>query len=247
MNKEIYFKSGENRLFGRLYVPDTYDRGVVFLHGGGASTSIRYAYLQSECYKNNIVSFAFDFRGCGKSEGVFSEGSLLNRIIDTTNAVSYFLEETKLDNSHFYLWGASMGAHVACKLLNTISPYGVILQCAAAYGKEAESVPLDEEFTKIIRAPHSWENSLAFEMLTEYKGRKLIIYGEKDETIPDEVKARYRDCHVLQIGGLAMTSYVELKGGGHRLLSPQNEEERKALVELARTGIEFILKDKILR
>lgn len=119
-NKEIYFQSGKNKLFGRLYVSGTYDRGVVFLHGGGASTSIRYAYLQNECYKNNIASFAFDFRGCGKSEGVFADGSLMNREIDTTNAINCFLSETKLDSSRFYLWGASMGAHVVCKLLDTI-------------------------------------------------------------------------------------------------------------------------------
>ncbi len=223
-------------LFGRLYVPDAYDRGVVFLHGGGASTSIRYAYLQSECYKNNIASFAFDFRGCGKSEGIFSDGSLVNREIDTTNAISYFLTETKLDNSHFYLWGASMGAHVACKLLNTINPYGVILQCAAAYGKEAENIPLNEEFTRIIRAPGSWENSTVFDDLSKYQGKVLVVYGDKDTVIPEEVKVRYRDC----FAPLAMTNYIELKGGAHSLLFPQNEEEKKALEKMTEVGISFI-------
>ena len=59
---------------------------------------------------------AIDFRGCGLSEGNFQDASLANRIIDAGEAIRLFQKKTGVDLSQTYIWGSSMGGHVACRI-----------------------------------------------------------------------------------------------------------------------------------
>lgn len=228
MINDIYFTSDNLKLFGRLCLPKTYKVGVVFLHGGGQSNALRYEFLQSEFEKNGIASLAFDFQGCGKSEGNFEDSSLKNREIDAKNAINYFVEKTKLNINQIYIWGSSMGGHVACKLTQEFNFKGIILQSAAAYSLESENVKLNEEFTKLITKENNWINSPAFDALKQFKNKKLIIYGGHDSVIPDGVKEKYKS----SVG--KYDKYVEIKNGSHTLLNPQNKLEIEALKNVAR-------------
>lgn len=236
MTKEVTFLSDSVTLSGRLSAPQSYKTGVLFLHGGGRSNSSRYTFLQSYFGERNIASFSFDFRGCGKSEGNFSDGSLTNRRVDVISALQFFKKQVSLEDQDTYLWGSSMGAHVACRVVDDFPDIkGLILQSPAAYGADAESLNLDETFTALIQRENNWTDSPAFTSLKEYHGRILVVYGKQDDVVPEEVQQRYKQI-CRQKGGRV----VMLHGGVHRLLSPQTESQKHALIELARSATSFI-------
>lgn len=213
------------------------------MHGGGQSSSKRFEFLQNYFLDRNIASLAIDFRGCGLSEGNFKDASLANRIIDAGEAIRLFQKKTGVDLSQTYIWGSSMGGHVACRISAKFPGVkGLVLQSPAAYGQEAENVELGEEFTLTIRKLGGWSDSDAFSDLNLFKGRILVAYGEYDVDIPDGVKNLY-----IKIAESRGEKAVIIEGGAHRLLSPQNDAEKRALQELAQITAGFIGKESYER
>jgi len=238
MFENIHFESSGLKLFGVLAFKKACSLGVIFLHGGGQSSSKRFEFLQKFFLDRNIVSLAIDFRGCGMSGGNFRDGSLVNRIKDAAEAIRFFQKRTGLDLSQIFIWGSSMGGHVACRISAKLPELkGLILQSPAAYGKEAESAELGEKFALRIRRPDDWFDSDAFSDLDLFKGRIMVVYGKHDIDIPEGVKNRFRGISENR-GGKS----VILEDGAHRLLSPQNDAEKRALEQLAETAVEFIKK-----
>lgn len=236
MFQKISFPSNHNKISGVLSLPDKYTTGVVFLHGGGKANLKRYEYLQKVFHKKGIASLVFDFMGCGESEGKFEDGSLNQRIRSAHGATNFFLKRTNLTTKDIYLWGSSMGAHVACRLLEDLQVKGVILQSAAAYNKEAESKKFNEEFTSAIQKPITWEKSPAFKALETFNGKILVVYGENDSLIPTGVRDKYK-----QIANNNNGKFVVLKNGVHTLLRPSCPEEREALIKLGKVSSAYIL------
>lgn len=236
MTKDVTFQSDSISLSGSLSIPQSYETGVVFLHGGGHSNSTRYTFLQSYFGERDIASLAFDFRGCGKSEGNFRDGSLTNRRADAISALQFFRQQASLEDQSIYLWGSSMGAHVACRIVKT-HPFikGLILQSPAAYGADAESLQLGRDFTSFIRKENSWIDSPAFLSLGAFNGRILVVYGKHDDVVPLAVQHRYK-----QISQEKGRKVVILHGGAHRLLSPQSREQKATLRRLAEISTSFI-------
>ena len=236
MLKNVDFYSSNLKLFGVLANKKSCRQGVVFLHGGGQSSSRRFEFLQNYFLDRGIASLAIDFRGCGLSEGNFQDGSLANRTIDAGEAIRLFQKMTGLNLSQIYIWGSSMGGHVACRVSVRFPEIkGLILQSPAAYGQKAENVELGQEFTLLIRKSGSWENSPAFLDLEKFENRILVAYGEHDIDIPEGVKTRYKKITESR-GGKS----VILEEGAHRLLSPQKDAEKMALQKLAQTTVDFI-------
>lgn len=232
--EECVITSDGLKLRGILALPNSYSKGVIFLHGGGRSNSTRYEYLQHRLLDENIASIAFDMRGCGRSEGEFTESNLANRKRDTVQVANYFLKKLNLRSNQIYFWGSSMGGHIASSLANELNVKGIILQCPAAYGKDADYLALNEQFTQFLHKSRSWEDTVVFSELLKFKGRILVVYGENDQKIPDEIKNMYKNS--LKKDDL----YVTLVGGSHKLLSPSNEEEQKVLEKLADTALKFL-------
>jgi uncharacterized protein len=235
VRKDITFLSDNIKLFGVLVVPQRAQRGVIFFHGGGHASTKRYSFLQTYFEKVGIASLSFDFRGCGQSQGSFEDGSLVNRLIDAENALLFFQNQTGLAIDNIFVWGSSMGGHIACRLTEKYPKLaGVILQSAAAYGVSAENVLLNDEFSNMIRQEKSWENSPAFQALEKFAGKKLVVFGERDVVIPEEVKIEYK--RLSQHNG----KYICIEGGSHTLLHPQNEVQQLALEKLSEIAAQFI-------
>jgi len=72
----------------------------------------------------------------------------------------------------------------------------LILLVPAMYTSMAYTVPFNEGFTDIIRQPESWENSDAWDILSGYRGRLLIIAAENDKVIPKRVIKKIYDSAV---------------------------------------------------
>jgi pimeloyl-ACP methyl ester carboxylesterase len=234
MIEDVNFISDDLILFARLFKASDSKKCVLLLHGGGReSDCYRFEYLQNKLLENGISSFSIDFRGCGKSEGNFEDGSLNNRIKDAVAAIDFVTKKLNIKSGGIIVAGASMSGHVACRLLDTFKFSGVILQCAAAYSQDSESAKLNEEFSKLIRVNNNWVNSPAFKSLSNFKGRKIALYGEFDDVIPEGVKRSYKDI-------VGVENYIVLSGGGHKLLAPENEFQQRALELLTDKIVNFV-------
>ena len=69
----------------------------------------------------------------------------------------------------------------------------LLLLVPAMYSAEAYGIPFNKGFTEIIRRPDSWNHSDAWQLLTQYTGRLLVIAGEKDTVIPPAVITKIYD------------------------------------------------------
>jgi hypothetical protein len=207
----------------------------LLLHGGDHADSTRYAKIQTIFAEHGIASLAFDFRGCGHSEGEFADSTLEHRLSDAAVVLQEFSTRTQLSDSQIYLWGSSMGAHITCRLL-VIHPNikGIILQSAATYSQRAEAVLLGNHFTHIIQLPDSWRDGLAFPAYAKYLGKKLVIYGQNDEVIPADILKEYQRL-------TPPAHYHLLKGGVHSMLRPTIPVQQGVWDTMVKLALDFIL------
>lgn len=220
--KKFYFQS-KNKLAGNLYLPaeiNSNTKGALILHGGAKTGKDRFKELQEFLGSHGVVSFAFDFRGIGESDGSLEDGSLNNRLDDAHSALEQLTAIVSIEN--ITIIGCSMGGHVAVRLLGKNKELNsVILLYSAAYGLEAEDKMLNEDFSNVIRKENSWKNSPVFPILEAYKGKVLVIYGENDTVIPKQVMESFRS--ITEKKG----TYILLPHAAHVILSPQNVEQEK--------------------
>lgn len=92
-----------------------------------------------------------------------------------------------LSNGPMTVSGSSMGAYTAIKLTEKYPVENLILFCPAVYSKDAFNVNFDSKFTQIIRQKKSWLKSDAFDILKNFKGKVLIVIGDKDDVIPKKL------------------------------------------------------------
>lgn len=241
----IFFPSEKEIIAGNLFLPAfSNPPGVLLLHGAGKSNKERFTTLQIALSEKGIASLAIDFRGVGESTGRFQDGSLKNRITDAKNALNIL--KKYCDPHNIAILGSSMGGYIAPLIAQKDSGIRVLVMSAsAAYNPEAEDKPLDEEFTNSISMSHSWKNSKSFESLKNFKGKALIVYGEKDTVIPDEIKNEYKRIIEQKSSGKDRNIkdvYVVIPNGTHNLIVPKDSHEKKIKGIWLQMIIDFLTK-----
>jgi dienelactone hydrolase len=235
-SRSVSFVSCGLTLTGFLTHPD---RGVnfpsvLFIHGGGKYSENLYKSWQEYLSNNGFASLSFYCRGVGSSMGEFSDGGLMNRLSDAMAAYDFLRESGISDPKRICIYGSSMGAHVAVRLVEKYPDIkAIILQSAAAYSLRAEKLSLNEEFTAEIRNNQRFDESPVFSILERFKGVAFVVYGEDDSLIPKPVKELFR-------GSINIGSFTIIKGGTHKLLRPSNDVEMNARNELYRKGVDFL-------
>lgn len=112
--KEIYFKSGELTLRGKLTMPP--GEGpfpvVIMIHGSEAYSAVDYYSLPYRLAAHGIAGFKFDKRGTGLSEGEYTQHfpTLANDVVAAANMLK---TKQPIDSSRINLAGFSQGGWVA--------------------------------------------------------------------------------------------------------------------------------------
>lgn len=240
----ISFLSDNLKLSGVIFTPlgNTNSPGVLFLHGGGKDGTHNFVGWQHYLAENGYSSMFFYFRGCGKSDGNFSDSSLSNRLTDAKNAFLYYQLSGLVDPNKICVLGSSMGGHIAARLTEKIPGIAsLILYGAAAYGENVEKLPLHKTFTSEIRKPLSWKNSPAFTAISKFTKPVLLIYGQNDTVIPTDVKVAYSLSLTKQ--GLS----ILIPEGGHQMLTTDNKtEQTDKLYRASITFLHFVFYQKSL-
>ncbi len=182
--------AGTRPLIGDIISNGTHPR-VLILHGAGNANRESFRLFREQLMIHGISSAAFDFVGHGDTGGELKSSSLLSRTRQASSVADW------LDiQQPFSVIGASMGAYTAVKLLEYYQLESLILIVPAMYTASAYTIPFNEGFTDIIRQPESWEHSDAWNLLSGYRGRLLIIAAENDKIIPKGVINKIYDSAV---------------------------------------------------
>ena len=182
--------AGTRTLIGDIISDSTLPR-VLILHGAGNAHRRHFRLFREQLLIHGIASAAFDFVGHGDTGGELKSSSLLSRTRQACSVV-----DSLNIQQPFSMIGASMGAYTAVKLLEFYQIQSLILIVPAMYTAMAYTIPFNEGFTDIIRQPESWGHSDAWDILSGYRGRLLIIAAENDKVIPKGVINKIYDSAV---------------------------------------------------
>ena len=170
----ITFESDGYALMGTLHLPKTTPAPVVIgCHGLVADrNSPKQKALAQACSRQGIGYLRFDHRGCGDSQGEFSQvTSLEARRSDLLDAIG-FLHSTGFCNGKIGLFGSSMGGAV-CLSVGSAAGARVMVTFAA---------PLHSRFAHAGDHPIG----LSFDITNEIQGVRNIhiFHGEEDDVVP---------------------------------------------------------------
>lgn len=161
-------------------------RPTLLIHGAGSGERGRLAPLRSALQRRGIASTAFDCLGHGESGGTLRESSLASR----TRQAEAVLAARHEAAPSLAVVGISMGAYNAIKLLERRAVDALLLVVPAVYTPQAYALPFDAGFSTIIRQRRSWEQTDAWEILGQFRGRLLVIAAQHDTVIPSEIPER---------------------------------------------------------
>lgn len=192
MTKEISATAFDVEYAGRVIKADhlagSAQLPALLIHGAGQSERGRFAALRSALQRRAIGTTAFDCIGHGQTGGQLCESSLASR---TRQAAA--VADAWHGASPLALVGTSMGAYNAIKLLETRRVESLVLVVPGVYTPAAYDLPFDAGFSAVIRAPRSWVATDAWEIISRYTGRLLVIAAQNDAVIPSEIPARLVD------------------------------------------------------
>jgi hypothetical protein len=116
-----------------------------------------------------------------------------------------------------------MGAYIAVKVAVELQVPRLCLAIPAAYSMQAYRVPFGPKFSEILRAPRSWAESDAFDLVLGYTGHLLVVSAEEDKVVPPEIPQRYASGSVNRLS----TAHHIVRRSGHSL-SEHYEREPNA-------------------
>jgi pimeloyl-ACP methyl ester carboxylesterase len=158
---------------------------VVMMHGAGTADSTRAFGLAQTFAASGVTVISLDFVGHGKTGGAMEAMSLQLRTELALHVINYWTAPT----GKLILCGFSMSGHTALRLTGRLGERitAISLMAPGIYAKEAEEVLFGDNFSKIIRQPDSWQNSLALQDAQKFSGRVHMLMSNHDQVIPWDV------------------------------------------------------------
>lgn len=211
------FKRDGLKLHGRYENPqEDCQNLVILMHGftgdlGYHSTDL-LAQLASRLNKQGLATFRFDFNGHGRSEGDFSQMTVLNEIADAQAALSYALKTWH--PKKVALLGYSQGGVVASMLAGYDADLidRLVLMAPAATLKDDA---LAGKTRGLIYDPHHIPDQLPiwsgldlggfylrtaqtlpiYEVAQQFTGPVCLIHGSGDVVVNKRASEQYRDVY----------------------------------------------------
>ncbi|MCR5154793.1 MAG: alpha/beta fold hydrolase [Lachnospiraceae bacterium] len=214
----VRIPSGNNTLYGTLYKPENAGKTplIIMCHGyNGVGDDFK---AEGELFAaNGIATYTLDF--CGGSTRSKSTGRTVDMTIftekeDLLNAYDYFKKQEYIDAKKIFLFGGSQGGLVTTlateELGNEVAGmalYYPALCIADDWRKnfpDVEKIPESMEFWGMELGKNfftSIRDLHVFETIGTYKGKVLIIHGDKDNIVlqsySEKVAQLYKNAELL--------------------------------------------------
>lgn len=186
------------KIRGYLYKPENITKKLplLILSHGFSSNHHLLTYYAENIAKDNILCYAFDFRGGGpdiESDGTMEESSVLTEVDDLNVVINELSSLEIVDSSNIYLLGHSQGGLVSA-ITATQNNIKALFLLAPAYNipivmRQMELPPKKQPinffvgfFTRkyVIDA----RKIQIYEDVRQYTGRVHIFHGTMDRLVP---------------------------------------------------------------
>lgn len=194
MEKKVEFKVGETTLRGSVFVPDGTGPfpAVIFFHGNGGKGE-KYFEAASKFPQKGIMAFAFNFRGCGISDGNYLTQTHQDSFIDAQKAFEFLLSQN-VDPERIGVIGGSFGGYIAAMLLPKLTIKSLVLlgpsACVHPPPSKLDMGGLRKEI-EYFADKLNWESAQSYINIANFKGPLLVIRAGNDENVPKTVVERY--------------------------------------------------------
>jgi pimeloyl-ACP methyl ester carboxylesterase len=160
-------------------------RDAFYLHGAGQSSRAGAYDTRELLQRHGVGTSAIDYIGHGETGGPLAASSLHCRL-DQARA----LVRARHVSGPLTLIGSSMGGYDAIKLSERLPVRSLILVVPAVFTPAAFDKPFGPAFSAVIRRHRSWDDTDAWDILSAFRGRLLVIAAEQDAVIPAEIPER---------------------------------------------------------
>ena len=158
-----------------------------------------------------FASVRFDFYGCGESDGDFSEMRFSDEIEQAIAIYNWSKRQPYVDKDRLFIAGHSLGGAISSIIAPILQPRGVILWApgnTAYYDISSRVNAVPDHYEELYDVGGL---NLAGEFLIDlrehnivseskgYKGKVLLIHGEKDEKVPIASIGPYLDMYGPQV------------------------------------------------
>lgn len=238
--KQVEFTSDGWKLKGNIFYPKVLKEknpAILFIHGWTSKKARSYRYAE-ELAKLGYISFLFDMRGHGDSEGDIDSFTIKEFLDDVLTAYDYLLGIEGVDKENISAIGSSFGGFLIALLSEKRPIKNLAMRVPADYP--------NEDFNKIkTTSSHEGEaiivwrrkikkpsNTFALSALKDFDGKVLIIEAELDDTIPHETVINY----VNAVSDRNKVKHVLMKNATHSITDgPFKNEVTRILVDWFKT------------
>lgn len=222
--KNISFYSEGLKINAWLHLPETDGENMKFPAVVGShgflsdGTSAKMIALAEALNKKGIAFLRIDHRGCGQSEGVFSEvTSLEGRCHDIISGINLIKIHPRI-NGRFGIFGSSMGGSTAINVFTRINAHAIVILAAPVKGASIIRRPDDPN-------PHNlteefYKRGLKFDITDQIPCLRncLVFHGKNDQVVPvsnaDEIIISVND----------PKKKIIFETGDHRITDPEHQK-----------------------
>ncbi len=198
--EEISVKSGENNIWGQLYIPDGVKKAplVVFSHGFGATYMSGVPYAEALAPKGYAVC-CYDFCGgsvWSRSEGKTSDMSIFTEAEDLKAVIDDLCEREFIDPKRVILIGESQGGMVSSLVaaerkdkierLVLVFPAFCIPDDWVKMFPKLDDMPEEMDFWG-MKLGHAYLEGLydldVYKTVSQYEGPVSIFHGDQDKVV----------------------------------------------------------------
>ncbi len=182
---------------------------VLLVHGFGATKSEHGLFDGLAMYlaEHGMLTYRFDFSGCGESGGDFSNTSLSKCKLDLSNVLNFVKKQAKVDSSKIGVIGYSFGALAVTALAPGVeglvfvstSPYAEPVLAKlfdSGYHPNAVSQRRSSRGFMVRLMPHFWKDLKQYQipkLMAKITIPTLFIHGSDDGTVPvSEMEAYFK-------------------------------------------------------
>lgn len=219
------------KMVGTLYRPKDSEGeklpAVVIFHGRGSSQA-RYTDKAEAVVAAGFITLIFSFRGCGESDGKFTEQTISMGMEDALAGYDFLAAQPGVDTTRIGVWGGSFGGYLASLVVAERPAKSLILAAPALYKNEWwDLVPETQE--KAWMAYRNSKNFLennAIKAISKYSGAFMLIEREGDDVCPPSMtQTFYEQATLASPKERALIVGV----GGHRLVEKPHRQRSNEL------------------
>lgn len=198
--RNLFIPVDGNRLNATLISPKKLKKNnptILFIHGWTSAKERSYQYA-SHLTKLGYISFLFDMRGHGDSEGNINTVTTKEFVDDLTTIYDYVCTIAGVDKENISIVGSSFGSYLGILLSEKRPVKRLVLRVPADYANEFFNISKMKTTGITTQEVLDWRfkskgvhETFALEAISKFKGDILIIESGKDTIVPHQTIQNY--------------------------------------------------------